>query len=77
MKNILLALCLFCAPVAIGATLIVKDKGEFLVITPDCDITEELTKVRITRLAVGAKIILYTKNGRHSCYIRSVEPYST
>ena len=77
MKQIALALCLLFAPCAFSQTLVVKDKGKFLVITPDCEVSGELERVQIKRLAVGGKIILYTSEKRYSCSIQNIQPYKT
>ena len=73
MKKLLAAL-LIAAP-AFAQPIVVKDKGNLLLVTPDCTIQGDLVRAKLTRLSVGAKIILYTKKERHSCTIQSIEPY--
>jgi hypothetical protein len=73
MKKLLAAL-LIAAP-AYAQPIVVKDKGSLFLVVPDCNIKEDLVRAKLKRLSVGAKIILYTKEKRHSCSIERIEPY--
>lgn len=73
MKKLLAAL-LIATPVY-AQPIVVKDKGSLLLVTPDCNIQEDLVRAKLTRLSVGAKIILYTKKERYSCTIQRIELY--
>ena len=72
MKYLILALMLL-SPVAVSQEIIIKQKGNYIVITPACPIEAKPLAVKLRKAVVDGRLIVRTTKGKMVCKIKEIK----
>jgi len=72
MRTLLVAVMLLSLQASADTKILIEKADQQYVVIPSCDISEDVTKVRVSRLQVGAPVFVKHKDRQVRC---TVEDY--
>ena len=72
MRKLLVAVMLLSLQASANTKILIQNADQQYVVIPDCYISEDVTKVRVSRLQVGAPVFVKHKDRQVRC---TVEDY--
>ena len=71
MRKLLVAVMLLSLQASANTKILVEKADQQYVVIPDCYISEDVTKVRVSRLQVGAPVFIKQKDRQVRCTIEN------
>ena len=71
MRKLLVAIMLLSLQASANTKILVEKADQQYVVIPDCYISEDVTKVRVSRLQVGAPVFVKHKDRQVRCTVEN------
>ena len=71
MRKLLVAVLLLSLQASAETKILIKKADQQYVVIPDCYISEDVTKVRVSRLQVGAPVFVKHKDRQVRCTVEN------